>query len=785
MTEMMKKHLEAIVAFRKSIRENGTIPENEWGYCLGDNPFIDYILSDKSSFPKASDCIDPRTGKNYIDKDDDFLIGHSGGLLMNIEFVLIGTDKFSRVADFYDTHKKYTLEYEESDEYYAFFRREMDRRRKGVIGRCKLMFDDIPVYLSAKTDEERKNILKPLRITGDNYNYLNYGRLERTPNDAERAAFNKVGLDKVETIDGFPRMWDGDYWNFKIDEFIGINKFHLCKSKARRKGFSYKRGSQAANTLNAIKNVTVTLAADNLDFLTDKGATSYMTKTNLDWYEIHTGWSRGYLSENYKSGIELGYKQTKQGQKGYGWRSKLLSIACGKNESAAVGKKAIETDFEEAGKFPKLQEALNVMLSNSESGAVSVGTIRVYGTGGTKGANWAAFQDIFYNPRKNMMLEMENVWDINKRHTTCGFFFPQIWNYEPFVEDSNSLLFDAWVDDKRKKEFAREANDSTDYNIYVGQRANTPAEAFVSTQENMYHSIELTQHIHNLENDNAYKFYRDGWYVLDDVKGVKFITKEESYALGNVKIHDYIRQVPHTNRTDVHGCVREFYPPIPNNGDLYFIAADTYRVNKTIASITLKHSLYCFQVYMYKGRGIMRPQEGKLVATYCGRLNSMEENDRLLYLACLRWNAKVLIEAGTGETVPNFKKWHAKKFLLRDPSHYIDRTSGHLSSDTYGIVVGDGEKKMEGLRMVKDMVYEVIGYDDESKPKYYLQSLYDLATCYELDRFNSTGNFDRLSTMIVAAFEFEKDAIIRQRKIRNSSNATGKAGRKIDRLINC
>ena len=30
--------------------------------------------------------------------------------------------------------------------------------------------------------------------------------------------------------------------------------------------------------------------------------------------------------------------------------SNLYSVACGKNESAAVGKKAIEIDFEEAGK---------------------------------------------------------------------------------------------------------------------------------------------------------------------------------------------------------------------------------------------------------------------------------------------------------------------------------------------------------------------------------------------------------------------------------------------------
>lgn len=70
-----------------------------------------------------------------------------------------------------------------------------------------------------------------------------------------------------------------------------------------------------------------------------------MVKVNLDWYEDKTYWRRGYLSENFDKGIELGYKKSKEGQKAFGFRSKLLSVAIGKNESAAVGKKAIETDL--------------------------------------------------------------------------------------------------------------------------------------------------------------------------------------------------------------------------------------------------------------------------------------------------------------------------------------------------------------------------------------------------------------------------------------------------------
>ena len=569
MTEQMT-YLLQVLGKLKSCADVG------YDYKKDESPFIDYILSDKNEHKLLRNFINPNTNKPWIDKDDDFLMGDSGGILMNINFVFVGTEIFSRTAKFFDEHGVYTLAPEGTSEYKEFWQREFSRRIKGVSARCKLYFKDIPAYLNAKTEAERKTLLQPLRITGEHYNYLNYGRIERVPNERERAYLDSQGFTKVNTVEGFPRFWDGDYWNFKIDELIANNHYNLCKAKARRKGFSYKRGSQAANTLNANKNVTVTLAADNLSYLTDKGATSYMVKVNLDWYENNTYWQRGYLSENFENGIELGYKKTKDGQKAYGFRSKLISVAIGKNESAAVGKKSIETDFEEAGKCPNLQKALDVMKSNSESGAIQIGTIRVYGTGGTKGANWEAFSRAFYNPSENDMLPMENVWDVNKRHTVCGFFFPQIWCYEPYIEDGNSLIFDAWEHDKERKFNARKNQNSTNYNIFVAQRANTPSEAFISTQENIFHSPELTEHIQNLLHDNSYKFYKDGWYIIEDGI-VKFITKEECInrnIFGNHKFHDYITDVPHNSRTDVHGCVREYYPPVANSGNLYFAAVD-------------------------------------------------------------------------------------------------------------------------------------------------------------------------------------------------------------------
>ena len=767
-------------------------PENKWGYKRGDIPFIDYLCEDKSKYLKASEGISYITNKPLYDPDNDFLIGNSGGILMNIDFIVINIERLSKAADTFDEYGTYCDYDPSTPAYESFWQRETSRRKKGVFIKAKLYYKDIPKFFDANTtDEERESLLQPLRITGAHYTYLNYGRIERTPNDKERARLKREGAEHVETVMGFPRYWDGDYWNFKIDEFIANNKFHLTKAKARRKGFSYKRGSQAANTINLFPNVTVTLAADQLAYLTDKGATTFMAKKCLDHFEEHTFWKRGYISEVIDD-ILMGYRVSTKGLKNFGWLSNLYSVAIGKNESAAVGKKAIEIDFEEAGKCPNLQKALDVTLSNTESGAISVGTIRVYGTGGTKGANWAAFSKAFYNPKMNKMLCMENVWDINKRHEVCGFFFPQVWDCEPYIERGNSIIFTAYAWDKQDKENHFHNNDSETHIIYKAQRANTPAEAFINTTENMFASPELNLHVSNLINDNATRFFQDGWIVVNDLGNfnkAEFIPKAECIKrdiFGKGRFHEFVNQVPHGSRDDTHGCVRMYYRPFLVNGevpkDLYFVSVDAYKVDKAQKDVTDKHSLYSAQVWMRSNTITPYPNQKLLVCEYIGRLDTMEQNDIVTMGMCLMYNAECCPEAGTGETVSNFIKYKLRRYLMLDPTNANTRKLTNPNNNDYGIVIGDGDKKYNGLRMLKEFIYEPLSYTADGKPIRRLKSISSVRLLLECQRFTAEGNFDHISAAIVAMYVFLADSLNTKRLVEgNTENNDRRIANRLNR----
>jgi hypothetical protein len=737
------------------------------------HPFIDYAFEDKSSYPLASSA-------GYVDQDNDFLIGNSGGFLMKMDFIFVNTHIFTEVARNFqqsaktDNDRVYSFDMPGTVAYNSFWRRETQRRRGGMIAPCKLYRKDIEAYNRCTTDEERLNYLHPLHITGDHYNYLNYGRINRTPTKEERIELDKAGKFKAKFISGFPRFWDGDYWNFKTDEFIARNGLHLCKGKARRKGYSHKRGSQGANTINLTPDVTIVLVAWDIAYLTEPGATSDMLKTCLDWYENKTFWKRGYLSESLEE-IELGYKKTNTGNKKFGFRSKAISVTCRDNPDAAIGKAAVEIDFEESGKNPILQQALNVTLSATEVGDEQVGTIRVYGTGGTKGANWIDFSRMYFNPKINGMMAFENVWSKGLRHTVCGFFHPQIWNYEPHMDVSgNSMLVESYLIDEADKTEKRKDLQVEDYAIYCSQRANSPDEAFNLATENIFSSTELNELIKFRRATESTAIYREGQFSIniteEDKKdltkfnipveskvtttNVEFITNDIIRDRGE-RIHPYIVDVPFTKNTDVYGAWRIFHEPKRFNGiipdNLYYVIADTVGKDKTIKEVTTKNSLNAIYVMSYPND--MGIAEG-IQAIYVGRRDDSQTDCSLELLKAVEYyNAKGLPETDRGTVVNDFKRWNKTNRLIKNPLAVIANKVKDSAINEYGIYIGEGDNAVDGIINLKKWLYQIINTNEDGSPVYRIHYIPDLPTLLELQQYTINGNFDRISALRLLTFE--------------------------------
>ena len=734
----------------------------------GKYPFLEYIEEpDKEKrYKKASDF-------GWYDPHNNFLIGDSGGFLLNIRpGKFINTELFNEPARTYQATGKYTQFKVDSIPHRQFRRRECDRRRNGFSAPCWQNLD---------------GSIEDIWITGAHYNFLNYTRMERT--DESSVIITNHGAT-AKKIYSFPSFIDAQFWTFQIIEFCRRNGLHLIIDKTRRGGFSYIMASDSSNEVNLSKHkVVIHVAADN-KYLTKQGGLSDFAVNNLKFYEEKTPFKRGIFSPTADS-FKLGYRMKNGVEADDSWSSSLLSVSANNNPDCAIGKDAVTIKVEELSTMQNFDDFMNVTEPTMTVGTRTTGTLMAWGT--ATAANMQIFEQNFYNPRAFNFMPFENVWDNDARNEVCGFFKSYAWGLEGeidgvkgFDEDGNSNLRIGLKLAARERIKKKEtAKTFSEYLNYLGQRALFPAESFSSASENIFSSEALNKFEDKLRVDNSYKFYTDGELFEDSLKKIYFKSNARiKIENPDAKIYDYIQGVPRRGNEDPHGCIRVWFAPEYEEtyiGDrlvrtilpgTYVAVYDPVGIDKDKKEITDRHSHNSmFVVEMPRERNGFKP---KLCAAYYGRTERLEEADEKFYRLCKWYNCigTGLVEINRGETVSNFRKWKATKYLGHEPLFVWDATIKEKVSTSYGYNIGNGPKKLDGLRLLKEFLYEVIGKNEFGEDIYVFERFLDYQTILELKKFNADGNFDRISSLILLGIYWKSIDIKGKRELANRKKVT-------------
>lgn len=734
----------------------------------GKYPFLEYIEEpDKEKkYKKASDC-------GWYDPHNNFLIGDSGGFLLNIRpGKFVNTELFNEAARTYQATGKYTQFKVDSIPHRQFRRRECDRRRNGFSAPCW---------------QNPDGSIEDVWITGGHYNFLNYTRMERT--DESSVIVTEHGAT-AKKIYSFPSFIDAQFWTWQIIEFCRRNGLHLIIDKTRRGGFSYIMAADSSNEVNLSKHkVVIHVAADN-KYLIKQGGLSDFAVNNLKFFEEKTPFKRGIFSPTTDS-FKLGYRMKNGVEADDSWSSSLLSVSANNNPDCAIGKDAVTIKVEELSTMQNFDEFMNVTEPTMTVGTRTTGTLMAWGT--ATAANMQIFEQNFYNPRAFRFMAFENVWDNDARNEVCGFFKSYAWGLEGeidgvkgFDEDGNSnLRIGLKLAARERIEKKKTAKTFAEYLNYLGQRALFPAESFSSASENIFSSEALNKFEDKLRVDNSYKFYTDGELFEDGTKKIYFKSNARIRIENpDMKTYDYIQGVPRRGNEDPHGCIRVWFAPEYEEtyiGDrlvrsilpgTYVAVYDPVGIDKDKKEITDRHSHNSiFVIEMPRERNGFKP---KLCAAYYGRTERLEEADEKFYRLCKWYNCigTGLVEINRGETVSNFRKWKATKYLGYEPLYVWDSAVKEKVSTSYGYNIGSGPKKLDGLRLLKEFLYEVIGKNEFGEDIYVFERFLDYQTILELKKFNAEGNFDRISSLILLGIYWKSIDIKGKRELASRKKVT-------------
>lgn len=734
----------------------------------GKYPFLEYIEEpDKEKkYKKASDC-------GWYDPHNNFLIGDSGGFLLNIRpGKFVNTELFNEAARTYQATGKYTQFKVDSIPHRQFRRRECDRRRNGFSAPCW---------------QNPDGSIEDVWITGGHYNFLNYTRMERT--DESSVIVTEHGAT-AKKIYSFPSFIDAQFWTWQIIEFCRRNGLHLIIDKTRRGGFSYIMAADSSNEVNLSKHkVVIHVAADN-KYLIKQGGLSDFAVNNLKFFEEKTPFKRGIYSPTTDS-FKLGYRMKNGVEADDSWSSSLLSVSANNNPDCAIGKDAVTIKVEELSTMQNFDEFMNVTEPTMTVGTRTTGTLMAWGT--ATAANMQIFEQNFYNPRAFGFMAFENVFDNDARNEVCGFFKSYAWGLEGeidgvkgFDEDGNSnLRIGLQLAARERIEKKKTAKTFAEYLNYLGQRALFPAESFSSASENIFSSEALNKFEDKLRVDNSYKFYTDGELFEDGTKKIYFKSNARIRIENpDMKTYDYIQGVPRRGNEDPHGCIRVWFAPEYEEtyiGDrlirsilpgTYVAVYDPVGIDKDKKEITDRHSHNSiFVIEMPRERNGFKP---KLCAAYYGRTERLEEADEKFYRLCKWYNCigTGLVEINRGETVSNFRKWKATKYLGYEPLYVWDSAVKEKVSTSYGYNIGSGAKKLDGLRLLKEFLYEVIGKNEFGEDIYVFERFLDYQTILELKKFNAEGNFDRISSLILLGIYWKSIDIKGKRELASRKKVT-------------
>lgn len=491
-------------------------------------------------------------------------------------------------------------------------------------------------------------------ITGDCYFFWNYCPI--------LVAKVKEGKKAVRVWD-FPDVWDGHYWKFHYVNIARNNGHHGAELARRGAGKSYSLAAMVAKRFllgeseEVNREVKCLITAYQKEYLVKDGILNKF-QSYIDFCAQNTEFPRKKLKSSLQDmAWTTGYLDLDTNTR-KGTLNEVLGVSSKDDESKLRGKRGVLIGLEEWGSFPNLLGLYNTLRPSMEDGDAVYGIIYAQGTSGDSTSDFAAAQQIMYNPLGYNMQPVKNVYDKEGQgRPYFVFFFPGYLNRNGCQDkDGNSDVVKALLQILQNRYIVK--YNSTDINTITKTIAEipiTPQEAILRTQGNLFPVTQLTERLNQIEQDTRF---------FDDV----YVGNLELNKSGEVEFRPSndlpIREFP-TKDNKVKGAI-EIYnmPERDSNGNVfpnrYIAGIDP--VDQDSSDTMSLASIFVLDLFT-----------DKIVCEYTGRQDFAEDNYEIMRRILLFFNAKGCYENNLKGLFAYFSRMNCTHLLCDTPEYLRDK----------------------------------------------------------------------------------------------------------------
>lgn len=539
--------------------------------------------------------------------------------------------------------------------------------------------------------------------------------------------FTKYCMAKCVTVDNDSNCY------LIGDNIITHNSFSLAAILS--KSFILGDDEKARNNVKAL------VTAYQKEYLTKDGVLNKFLDM-IDFCAEHTQFPRRRLKNSFQEmNWVMGYKDGDLGID-RGTKNSVLGVSSKDDESKLRGKRSANILIEEFGAFPRLIDLYNILIPSIKEGKYSFGQIYALGTAGDSESDFSGAQEIMYNPNGYYMYALPNVFDkVNQGRKHFVFFFPGYINRKgnynhDGVSDVTQALKEILLDRYNIK------NNSSDPNTILKSIAEipiTPAEAIIKTGVNMFPVTYLNERLLQIDSDPR---------TFDDTYVGELIINNSGVIEFKINGGDPIRTFPHKDNK-VEGSLEIFKMPEKDKngkvfGDRYILGADTYDDD---ASETMSlGSIFVLDMWT-----------DEIVAEYTGRPLFADDFYETCRRLCLFYNGRLNYENNKKGLFAYFSRNNSLYLLtdildfLKDKDMVKGYTIGNKTKGTQAsLPVNNYGRNLLRAWLLKPTLVSVKQDDEITEvPIANLYKIKNRALIQELISFNSVGNFDRISAMLM------------------------------------